>query len=74
MNCDFYFTNEDCKKCTHCYVAALSSDCERHVYMCQLGHVIDGQLDESKKQCNLSVGEYFTSHKTYTITKTIEKK
>lgn len=68
MNCNWYFTNEDCKKCCFCKLVDISSDYKQNEYQCDMGYRIEGQLNVNKKQCNLSAGEYYTA--TYKITKT----
>ena len=58
MNFDFYRTNEDCEKCARSRVVDISSDYEEHRWECDLGYIIEGQLDTSNKGCKLSKGKY----------------
>lgn len=59
MNFDFYRTNEDCEKCARSRVVDISSDYEEHKWECDLGYIIEGQLDTSNKGCKLSKGKYY---------------
>jgi len=61
MNVDWYFTNEDCKKCCFSRVVDNSHEYESHYYSCDLGHNIEGQMDDNKKGCRLIAGEYYQS-------------
>ena len=63
MNCDWYFTNKDCKKCCFSRVVDISSDYEAHEYQCDKKHRIEGQMDVNKKGCKLSAGEYYVAGK-----------
>ena len=65
MFCDWYFTNEDCKRCSYSRVVDISSDYEAHEWQCIKGHIIEGQFDLNKKGCGLLEGIYY-------VTKVIE--
>lgn len=62
MNADIYVTNSDCKQCYFSKVVRTNeSDFEEHIWVCQKGHHIEGQMDTSKKGCGLPSGEHYSA-------------